>query len=69
MRIKDNSIVLVNSCNKNNFIKYLSEYELTDIKVMTFKELKSKLLFSYSEKAIYEVMKRENVSYGIAKIY
>ena len=38
-------------------------------KFMTFKELKGKLLFSYDEKTIYEVMKKESVSYGIAKIY
>ena len=69
MKINDSSIVLVNSCNKNNFIKKISEDKLLDIKVMTFNELKSKLLFSYDEKAIYEIMIRENVSYVIAKKY
>lgn len=69
MKIKDNSIVLVNSCNKKNLIKKISEYDLTDIKVMTFNEFKSKLIFSYDERAIYEVMKKEHVSYGIAKKY
>lgn len=69
MNLMDNSIVIVNSCNKVNLIKEISKSELSDIKVMTFNELRDKLFFSYDEQAIYEVMKLENVSCGIAKKY
>ena len=69
MNIKDNSIIIVNSCNKQEVIKEGSRSELSDIKVMTFNEIKEKLFFSYDEKAIYEVMCLENVSYSIAKKY
>lgn len=69
MNIKDNSIIIVNSCNKQEVIKEISRSELSDIKVMTFNEIKEKLFFSYDEKAIYEVMCLENVSYSIAKKY
>lgn len=69
MNIKDNSIVIVNSCNKNSVIKEISKSELSDIKVMTFNEIKEKLFFSYDEKTIFELMKKEKISYGIAKKY
>lgn len=69
MTILDNSIVIVNSCNKNDFIKEISKEELLDIKVMTFNELKNKLIFTYDEKAICKVMEVEHTNYEIAHKY
>lgn len=69
MKFENGAIVLVDNCNKKDFIIKMSKEKLINIKVMTFDEIKQKLLFTYDERAIYEIMKNENVTYNIALKY
>lgn len=61
-------LILTTNSNKRELLK-LDSHSLSRKKYMTFQELKEKLFFSYDERALYEVMRRESVSLGIAKIY
>ncbi len=64
----DSTLIITTNGNKKILLEKDSQ-ELKSRKYMSFQELRDKLLFSYDERALYEVMKRENVSFGIAKIY
>lgn len=68
VKYMEETLILTTSSNKKELLKKNSR-TLSRKKYMTFQELKEKLFFSYDERAIYEVMKKENVSLGIAKIY
>lgn len=64
----EEALILTTNGNKKLLLKKESN-RLSRRKYMTFQELRNKLFFSYDERTLYEVMKRENVSLGIAKIY
>jgi DNA replication factor Dna2. len=70
MGIENNSIILVNSSNKKRVLEYLCDSNtLLNRKIMNFNDFKKKLVFEYDEKTIYEIMKQEKVSYGLANLY
>lgn len=60
------TLMILSSDNKSKLL--LGKRTLENVKYMSFKELRDKLLFSYDIKALYEVMKRENLSVSNAKI-
>lgn len=64
----EETLIVTTNSNKKNLLK-LDSCSLSRKKYISFQELRDKLLFSYDERALYEVMKRENVNFGIAKIY
>ncbi len=66
--MQEETLILTNNSNKKLLLEKNSG-ELVQRKYMSFKELRDKLLFAYDERAIYHIMKKENVSLGIAKIY
>ncbi len=64
----EETLILTTNENKKLLLEKESN-SLARRKYMSFNELKDKLFFSYDERTLYEVMKRENASLGIAKIY
>lgn len=64
----EETLIITTNSNKKELLKKDSQ-SLSRKKYMTFQELKEKLFFSYDERALYEIMKKEKVSLGIAKIY
>ncbi len=68
VKCMNDTLILTTNGNKKSLLEKDSN-KLVLRKYMTFQELKEKLFFSYDERALYEVMKREKVSLGIAKIY
>ena len=69
-QLKDNSILLVPYNIKDKILEYIDLNNiLKPIKIITFNDLKNGLLYTYENQAIYEVMKRYNVNYGVAKNY
>lgn len=60
------TFMVVSNNNKSNLL--LGKKTLENIKYLSFNDLRDKLMFSYDVKALYEVMKRENLSVGNAKI-
>ena len=68
VKYMEETLILTTSTNKKELLKKDSK-SLSRKKYMTFQELKEKLFFSYDERALYEVVKKESVSLGIAKIY
>ncbi len=61
-------LVLTNSKNKKGYLEANSK-QLFVRKVMTFEELKNKKYYSYDERAIYDLMKEEKISYSIAQLF
>lgn len=66
--IENNSILIIPNSKKNNTIKILNK-KLLNIKIMSLDELIKKYTFNYDEKTIYNLMKKENIKYEIAKNY
>lgn len=70
MKLENHSIILVDANIKNFVIKKISQMKsLTDIKVMSFNDIKKELYFKYDEQTIYYVMNKYNLKYDIATIY
>lgn len=68
--IVDNSILVVpNNIKKKVLLKLNNLNSLYNIKIMNLNELVSKLTFTYSEEAIYYLMKSYNMKFEIAKVY
>ena len=68
--LRDNTILIVNSWEKNNIISKLSaEGGFFNIKIMTLNELRNKLYFSYDEKAIYYLMSKYGYKYDVCLMY
>lgn len=69
-QLKGNSILLVPYNIKDKILEYIDLNNiLIPIKIITFNDLKNGLLYTYENQAIYEVMKKYNVNYGVAKNY
>jgi len=66
--LENNSIILIPNNKKKNVIKNLSK-TLLNIKIMSIEEFIKKYTFDYNEKTIYNLMKKENIKYEIAKNY
>lgn len=64
---KFNNTLLI--CSKTLKNKIISSNTLINVKIMTMNELIKKLTFDYDDKAIYEIMQKENVKYKLAKMY
>lgn len=70
INIKDNSILIIPNTLKNDIIKDIRlNNKNINIKVFTLDEFITNLTFNYDEKTIYELMKKENINYDIAKLY
>lgn len=70
MKLENHSIILVDANIKNLVIKKISQKKsLTDIKVMSFSDIRQELYFNLDEQTIYYVMNKYNLKYDIAKIY
>ena len=70
MDIKNNSLVIVNSKMKNDFIKNIrNKNSLIDIKFLNENEFIKKAYFDYDEKTIYYIISNYHVTYEIAVIY
>ena len=68
--LEDNSILVVPNKIKNKILEYIDQNNLLlNIKFLTFRELKHGLFYSYTNEAIYEIMKLKNVNLGVAKEY
>ena len=64
----DNSILIIPSELKNKVLDYIDKNKmLINIKLLTFNDLKNGLLYSFSNEAIYYVMKNYKVNYAVAK--
>ena len=67
-KIENDSILLVPSNIKNKLLDYINDNKLLlNIKLMTFRELQNGLLYTFSNEAIYYVMKEYNLSFETAK--
>lgn len=64
---KFNNTLLI--CSKTLKNKIISSNTLINVKIMTMNELIKKLTFDYDDKAIYEIMQKENIKYKLAKMY
>lgn len=64
--VRVSELYLTNNDNKE--ILLMNNSKLINRKFMSFSDLRDNLFFSYDRKAIYEVMKRENVTYNFAKV-
>lgn len=63
----NNSIIIIPTNIKNKIIKYINNLpELTNTKVLTEKEFIDNLTFTYDEKTIYYLTKKEHISYNSA---
>lgn len=62
-----NNLIITTNELKNKLIKQNNKLE--NNKYITFKELKENIYFKYDIEALYEVMKKENVSYEMGNIY
>lgn len=68
--LENNSILVVPNIIKMKILDYIDQNNLLiNIKFLTFKELKQGLFYSYTNEAIYEIMKLKNVNLGVAKDY
>ena len=68
--LDNNSILIVPSNIKDKILDYIDKNELLiNIKLLTFRDLKVGLLYDYTNESIYNVMKKFDVSYSIAKSY
>lgn len=68
--IKDNSILIIPNNIKNKVLDKIGTYnDIRNIKIMSFNDLKYGFYFDYGNKTIYEVMKKYNLTYNIAKSY
>jgi len=68
-KIKDNSIVIVPSCLKNNLLKEISNYSnLLNIKIISREEFIERSTFSYSEDAILFLMDKYKYDSNVCKI-
>ena len=66
--LKDNSILLIPNNIRNKILDYINDNNLLlNIKLMTFNELLEGLMYTYTNEAIYEVMKEYKVSYETAE--
>ena len=67
-KIENDSILLVPSNIKNKILDYINDNKLLlNIKLMTFRELQNGLLYTFSNEAIYYVMKEYDLSFETAK--
>ena len=66
--IENNSILIIPNTQKKLIIKELNK-KLLNINIMSLNELIKKYTFNYNEKTIYQLMKKENIKYDIAKNY
>ena len=66
--IENNSILLVSNKEKENIIKIINEQQ-KNIKIMSIEEFIKKYTFDYDEKTIYNLMKKYNIKYDVAKNY
>ena len=68
--LEDNSILVVPSKIRKKILEYIDLNNLLiNIKFLTFNELKHGLFYSYTNEAIYEIMKLKDVNLGVAKDY
>ena len=68
--IEDNSILVIPSNIKNKILDYIDENNLLlNIKLMSFSDLKKGLLYDYDEKTIYNIIKKYNLTFSVAKEY
>ena len=66
--IKEDSILIIPDNIRSKILDYITENKLLiNIKLLTFNDLKKGLLYDYTNEAIYEVMKKENVTRKTAK--
>ena len=68
--IEPNSFLLIPFNIKDKVLDYIDKNNLLlNIKIITFNDLKKGLFYDYDNKTIYELMKKENTSYSLAKNY
>lgn len=68
--IKNNNLIITDSVNKKELIKYLSDLDtLVNVKIITFNELITNYYFDYDEKALYFLINKYKVNVDIANIY
>ncbi len=66
--ITEESILIIPNNIKDKILDYITKNKLLiNIKLLTFNDLKKGLLYDYTNEAIYEVMKKENVTLKTAK--
>lgn len=70
MNIKDNTLIIVPSYSKEKLLLEISSnYELNNIKVMSFNSFLDNFLFTFDEKTIYHLMHKYNIKYDLALMY
>lgn len=68
--IELDSFLLIPSNIKDKVLNYIEDNNLLlNIKIITFNELKKGLFYDYDNKTIYELMKKYNLTYSLAKNY
>ena len=67
--IGDKMIIVCDNIRKDIILNSNTNKSLSNIKFMTKKEFIHSFYFDYNKKTIYEVMKKYNCNYDIAKIY
>ncbi|MBQ9023765.1 MAG: PD-(D/E)XK nuclease family protein [Bacilli bacterium] len=68
--IKDNIILVIPNNIKNNILLKLNNFDdIYNIKIMSLKELINRLSFTYNEEAIYYLMNKYDIKYGVSKVY
>lgn len=66
----NNSIIICHDEAKRSIVKLINDaHMLLNIKVISLSELKKKWCFDYTKKTIYNVCKKYNIIYEIAKMY
>ena len=68
--IQDNSFLITSNEIKEKILDYIEENNLLlNVKFISFNDLKEGLLYSYTDEAIYHVMKTKGINYEVAKYY
>ena len=68
--LNNDSFLLIPYNLKDKVLDYIDKNNLLlNIKLISFGDLKRGLLFDYNSRTIYELMKKENISYGLAIDY
>lgn len=62
-------LIITPNSQKNKILKHLDGQHLFPFKIMSLKEIEEQLFFKFSKRAIYELMKKENIKYSIATMY
>lgn len=61
-------LIITPASQKKHMLKKL-EHEFIPFKLMSMEELEQQFFFSYAKQAIYELMRKEGISYSVAVMY